>query len=124
MFADFAKHAASIRDVCVLPTPAFFYGLKPGEEISVSIEEGKVLIIRLISIGQPDKDGRRAISYELNGIARETFILDKTVAPKTKARPKADLNDPAASRRSDPGSDRAAVKFRSAARSRRATSSS
>src|SRR4030095_7284667 len=85
VFADFAKHSAAYSDVSVLPTPAFFYGLKPSEEISVSIEEGKVLIIRLISIGQPDKDGRRAISYELNGIGRETFILDKTVSPKTKA---------------------------------------
>lgn len=93
VFADFARHQATYSDVSVLPTPAFFYGLKPGEEISVSIEEGKVLIIRLISIGAPDKDGRRAISYELNGIGRETFILDKTVAPKTKARPKADLAD-------------------------------
>ena len=94
VFADFAKHSAAYSDVSVLPTQAFFYGLKPGEEISVNIEEGKVLIIRLISIGQPDKDGRRAISYELNGIGRETTILDKTVTPKTKARPKADLNDP------------------------------
>jgi pyruvate carboxylase len=93
VFADFARHQATYSDVAVLPTPAFFYGLKPGEEISVSIEEGKVLIIRLISIGAPDKDGRRAISYELNGIGRETFILDKTVSPKTKARPKADLAD-------------------------------
>ncbi len=93
VFADFAKHVAAYSDVSVLPTPAFFYGLKPGEEISVSIEQGKVLIIRLISIGAPDKDGRRAISYELNGIARETFIVDKNVAPKTKARPKADLAD-------------------------------
>jgi pyruvate carboxylase len=94
VFADFAKHASTYSDVSVLPTPAFFYGLKPGEEISVSIEEGKVLIIRLISVGPADKDGRRAISYELNGIGRETFILDKSIAPKTKARPKADLNDP------------------------------
>ncbi len=94
VFGDFAKHLAAYSDVSVLPTPAFFYGLKPGEEISVSIEEGKVLIIRLISVGQPDKDGRRAISYELNGIGRETFILDRSITPKTKARPKADLNDP------------------------------
>ncbi len=93
VFADFAKHLAAFSDVSVLPTPAFFYGLKPGEEISVSIEEGKVLIIRLISIGQPDKEGRRAISYELNGIGRETLILDKSIAPKSKARPKADLAD-------------------------------
>ncbi|HEX2855457.1 MAG TPA: pyruvate carboxylase [Opitutaceae bacterium] len=94
VFADFAKHLAAFSDVSVLPTPAFFYGLKVGEEISVGIEEGKVLIVRLISVSQPDKDGRRTISYELNGIARETFILDKGVAPKTKARPKADLADP------------------------------
>jgi pyruvate carboxylase len=94
VFADYAKHAAAYSDVSVLPTPAFFYGLKPGEEISVHIEEGKVLIIRLISVGQPDKEGRRAISYELNGIARETFVLDKSIAPKTKARPKAELSDP------------------------------
>ncbi|MEN9812001.1 MAG: hypothetical protein RL479_687 [Verrucomicrobiota bacterium] len=93
VFADFAKHLTTYSDVSVLPTPAFFYGLRPGEEISVNIEEGKVLIIRLISVGQPDKDGRRAISYELNGIARETLILDKSVAPKSKARPKADLAD-------------------------------
>ncbi len=94
VFADFAKHQAAYSDVSVLPTPAFFYGLRPGEEISVSIEEGKVLIIRLISIGEPDKDARRAISYELNGIGRETFIVDRSIAPKSKARPKADLNDP------------------------------
>jgi pyruvate carboxylase len=94
VFADFAKHKHAYGDVSVLPTQAFFYGLKPGEEISVHIEEGKVLIIRLVSIGAPDKDGRRMISYELNGIGRETFILDKSISPKTKARSKADLADP------------------------------
>jgi pyruvate carboxylase len=94
VFADFAKHQREFGDVSVLPTTAFFYGLKPGDEISVEIEEGKVLIIRLINVGAPDKDGRRTVSYELNGITRETFIVDKSVAPKSKARPKADLADP------------------------------
>jgi pyruvate carboxylase len=94
VFADFAKQQREYGDVSVLPTPAFFYGLKPGEEINVEIEEGKTLIIRLVSIGAPDKDGRRALSYELNGMAREAFIADKSVAAKTKTRPKADLADP------------------------------
>ena len=93
VFADFAKHATTFSDVSVLPTTAFFYGLKPGDEISVNIEEGKVLIIRLISVGTPDKDGRRTISYELNGTGRESFVIDKTITPTTKARPKADLAD-------------------------------
>jgi pyruvate carboxylase len=94
VFADFTKHQQAYGDVSVLPTPAFFYGLGVGEEISIRIEEGKILIVRLISISAPDKDARRTINYELNGIAREAFVLDKRIAPKTKARPKADLADP------------------------------
>ena len=93
VFAEFAKHQQAYSDVSVIPTPAFYYGLKPGEEISVNIEEGKVLIVRLISIGAPDKDGRRTVSYELNGTGREVYIVDKTIVPKTKARSKADLAD-------------------------------
>ncbi len=94
VFADFAKHQRDFGDVSVLPTPAFFYGLRPREEISVEIEEGKVLIIRLISVGESDKDGRRPVTYELNGITREVFIADKSVTATAKARPKADLADP------------------------------
>lgn len=94
VFADYTKHRREYGDVSVLPTPAFFYGLQLREEISVEIEEGKVLIIRLISVSEPDKDGRRMVNYELNGMAREVFITDKTIAPQAKTRPKADLADP------------------------------
>ena len=94
VFADFTKQQRESGDVSVLPTPAFFYGLKPGEEISVEIEEGKLLIIRLVNIGAPDKDGRCAVSYELNGMARQAFVVDRSIAPTVKARPKADLADP------------------------------
>ncbi len=90
----FLKHRRQFGDVSVLPTPAFFYGLQPGEEILVEIEEGKVLIIRLVSVGEPDQDGRRMVNYELNGMARDAVVIDKSVQPKTKAKPKADLSDP------------------------------
>jgi pyruvate carboxylase len=93
VFADFAKHLTQYSDVSVLPTPAFFYGLRRGEEISVEIESGKSLVIRLINVSEPDKDGRRTISFELNGMTREAFIADKKVTPQTKTRPKADLAD-------------------------------
>ncbi|MCW5556918.1 MAG: pyruvate carboxylase [Verrucomicrobiae bacterium] len=94
VFADFARHAREFSDVSVLPTPAFFYGLRLGEEVSVAIEAGKTLIIRLINVSEPDKDGRRTVTYELNGITREAYITDRKVAPQTKARVKADLTDP------------------------------
>jgi pyruvate carboxylase len=93
VFADFQKHQREFGDVSVLPTPSFFYGLQVGEEISVEIERGKVLIIRLVSMGATDKEGRRTLSYELNGTARDTVIVDRSVTPKTKSRPKADLAD-------------------------------
>ena len=93
VFADFAKFQREFSDVSCLPTPSFFYGLKPGEEISVSIETGKVLFIKLINVGTADNEGRRVISYELNGMPREAIVQDKSVAPKIKSRVKSDAAD-------------------------------
>ncbi len=94
VFADFVKHRREFSDVSVLPTPAFFYGLSPREEINFVIEEGKALIVRLVNVSEPDKDGRRTVTYELNGMTREAFITDKKVVPQAKSRAKADLTDP------------------------------
>ncbi len=94
VFTEYTKFNRDYSDVSVIPTTAFFYGLKPGEEISVEIEEGKTLFLRLMSVGEVDKDGRRVITFELNGMNRATSILDKSVQPKTKARQKADPAEP------------------------------
>ncbi len=92
--AEFAKFSRDFGDVSVLPTPAFFFGLKPGQEISVSIEEGKTLFMKLINVGSPDKDGYRIVTFELNGMGREASVVDKSIQTKPKARLKADLADP------------------------------
>jgi pyruvate carboxylase len=94
VFAAFDKHRHDFSDVSVLPSPAYFYGLRLREEISVEIEPGKVLIIRLVNVSESDKDGRRVVTYELNGMTRETYIADKSLAAKVKIHPKADLADP------------------------------
>ena len=93
VFTGFARHAREFSDVSVLPTPTFFYGLRLGEEINIAIEEGKSLIVRLVNVSEPDKDGRRTVTYELNGVTRETLIADKKIVPQTRARPKADITD-------------------------------
>ncbi|MBC8096460.1 MAG: pyruvate carboxylase subunit B, partial [Akkermansiaceae bacterium] len=103
VFADFMKHARDFSNVSVLPTHAFFYGLRRGEEITFAIEEGKSLIVRLVNVSEPDKDGRRTVTFELNGMTREAFITDKKVVPQSKARPKADLADPLQSAAPIPG---------------------
>jgi pyruvate carboxylase len=94
VFADYAKFERDYSDLAVLPTSAFFYGLTPGEEISVEIEAGKTLFIKLIHVGEVDKEGRRIVSFELNGMAREAAIADNSAQVKAKARPKADPADP------------------------------
>jgi pyruvate carboxylase len=94
VFLQFAKMLATYDDLSVLPTPAFFYGLKPGEEITVDLEPGKTLFIRLISVGPPDAEGKRVVAFELNGMARQITVVDKSVQPKVKSRPKADPHDP------------------------------
>jgi pyruvate carboxylase len=94
VFAEFARFERDYSDVSVLPTPAFFYGLRPGEEIAVNIEAGKTLFIKLVNVGLPDKDGKRIVSYELNGVPRESTILDKSLQTKVKARVKADPDKP------------------------------
>ena len=95
VFLEFARYARDYSDLAVLPTPAFFYGLKPGEEISVDIEEGKTLFIRLINVGAVDAEGRRAVLFELNGMTRQTTITDRSVQARVKARAKADPAVPA-----------------------------
>jgi pyruvate carboxylase len=94
VFTEFARFSREYSDVSVLPTYSFFFGLRPGEEISVDIEEGKTLFIKLINIGTPDKDGYRIILYELNGMPREAVIHDRSIAPKAKTRAKADPANP------------------------------
>ena len=78
MFAEFARFTRDYGELSVLPTPAFFHGLKPSEEISVTIEEGKTLFIRLINVGALDAEGRRAVLFELNGVSRQTTVADRS----------------------------------------------
>ena len=93
VYKDLIKYIEQFGHARVLPTPAFFYGLKPGEEISVEIEEGKTLIIKLIYVSEPNTEGERTLTFELNGRARECVILDKSIKTQTKRRTKADSAD-------------------------------
>ncbi|MEX1116872.1 MAG: pyruvate carboxylase [Akkermansiaceae bacterium] len=94
VFADFCDFRTKYDDLSGLPTPAFFYGLHIGEEIEIEIDTGKTLTIKLISIGEADSAGRRALFYELNGMPRESIVADhslKSVSTASRAK-----GDPAA----------------------------
>ncbi|MEM7601461.1 MAG: biotin/lipoyl-containing protein, partial [Verrucomicrobiota bacterium] len=95
VFEDFEQFVNDYDRVSGLPTTAFFYGLSVNEEISVEIQPGKVLFIKLIGISEPDPEGNRNVFYELNGMPRESQVVDKSRAPKNiVTKPKGDQNDP------------------------------
>jgi pyruvate carboxylase len=94
VFTKYDKFRQTYSDVSVLPTPAFFYGLKSGEEITVEIESGKSLIIKFLTTSEPHPDGARTLFFELNGQPREVNIRDRALRVVERAHPKADPADP------------------------------
>jgi len=88
VFLDYKRFSDKYGDMSVLDTPTFFYGMKLGESINVVIEEGKTLIINLVSISEPKPDGTRVIYFELNGQTREIEIKDKSIQSSVAFRPK------------------------------------
>ncbi|MBE3562520.1 MAG: pyruvate carboxylase [Hydrogenibacillus schlegelii] len=93
VFLEYAEHVERYGDVSVLDTPTFFYGLRPGESTTVEIERGKTLYIRLLSVSDPDENGRRTLFFELNGQMRALDIFDRSIAKAEHAHPKADPKD-------------------------------
>jgi len=66
-------------DVSVVPTPTFLFGMKMGEDITIDIAKGKTLLIRLLSIGPVDDNGKRTVFFKLNGQTRNVEVLDRSV---------------------------------------------
>lgn len=93
VFEEYTATNQEFGDVSVLDTLTFLYGMRLGEEIEVEIEKGKTLMIKMVSIGEPQKDGHRTIYFELNGQPREVNIQDMTIEADTLARPKADMKN-------------------------------
>jgi pyruvate carboxylase len=94
VFAKFAAARKAYGTLEVLPTPAFFYGLEQWREITVELDPGKTIIIRLVTVGEPHEDGTRAVFFELNGLPREVEVRDKSIKPSAEAHRKADPAKP------------------------------
>ncbi len=103
VFEEYVEHQRKFGDVSVLPTPFFFYGPEAGEEFAVDIEEGKRLIVKFLTVGQPHPDGTRTVFFELNGQPREVEVQDKSLESSKAKRVKADPADPTHIAASMPG---------------------
>jgi len=103
VFTDYQQAVEQYGKLGVLDTRTFFYGLGLGEEIAIEIEQGKTLIVKLVSVGQAQKDGERIVYFELNGQPREVLIRDETIEVAETVRRKADKQNPSEVGASMPG---------------------
>jgi pyruvate carboxylase len=88
VFEAFHAFRQEFGDISPLPTTAFFYGLKPNEEILVNLGQGKTLLIRLLYVGSYiDDEGKRSVYFRLNGQTRQIEVVDrKAVVHKVQHR--------------------------------------
>ena len=82
VFLDYARDRTAYGDLAILPTPVFFYGMEPGEEVSVDIERGKTLIVRFVAQSEVREDGTRQVFFELNGQPRSIIVTDRSQVAK------------------------------------------
>ncbi|THE11140.1 pyruvate carboxylase [Bacillus timonensis] len=93
VFMDYQKTFEQFGNISMLDTPTFLYGMRLGEEIEVEIEQGKTLIVKLVSVGQAQPDGTRIIYFELNGQPREVIVKDTNIKSTVVAKLKADRDN-------------------------------
>ena len=93
VFTDYAHHRRQYGDVSVLPTDVFFEGLKDGQEISVDIDQGKTLVIRLLGRTEIEEEAQTKLFFELNGQPRMVRVQHAGVT-SVVTHPKAQEGNP------------------------------
>jgi pyruvate carboxylase len=93
VFEEGLKFWREYGDISALSTPLFFYGMKMGEDTTVEIAKGKTLLIRLLSIGPVNSDGKRTVFFKLNGQTRNVEVYDKSIKVERVENKKIDKTD-------------------------------
>jgi pyruvate carboxylase len=93
VFEGFAAHQQAYADTVNLPTPMYFFGMEPNEEIAFELEMGKTLIVKYLTFSDPHDDGTRTVFFELNGQPRHVTVIDQSLVGRTGRSKKADPSD-------------------------------
>jgi pyruvate carboxylase len=95
VYLDYMGRHRDYGPVRTLPTPVYFYGMEPGQEFSAEIDPGKILEIRLQTVGETNEDGDVRVFFELNGQPRTVRVPNRKVQALRPRRPKAETGNPA-----------------------------
>ncbi|MBA8763677.1 pyruvate carboxylase [Staphylococcus coagulans] len=93
VYEQYVKTYEQFGNVAILDTPTFFFGMRDNEKIEIEIDKGKILIIQLKTITNPDENGVRTVFFDMNGQARRIQVKDENIQASHLAKPKADKAD-------------------------------
>jgi len=79
--------------VAILPTANFFYGMKVGEETLITLQPGKTIVVKLLSVGDANDQGVRTVFFKVNGENRFVDVIDASLNIEKIENVKADPAD-------------------------------
>ncbi len=79
VFTDYAKNTRGIGQFKKMGSDIFFHGLAEGETCEIKIEEGKVMIVKLVEVKGINKEGMRDVVFEVNGNRRVVKVKDNNI---------------------------------------------
>lgn len=85
VYKEYHEHRSQFGELHYMPTPVFFFGLKPNEETLIELSPGKSILIRMMYMSETDENGIKHVFFKLNGQTRSIDVRDNsyTVTKKT-----------------------------------------
>ena len=77
VFDEYHHFMKTYGEQWYIPTPIFFYGLKPDEETLIELARGKSILVKRLYMGATSEDGYKPVFFKLNGQTRAIEVKDK-----------------------------------------------
>jgi pyruvate carboxylase len=94
VFEEYWEKRKAYGNLMPVPTLNFFYGLRNDEEVLITIDKGKSILVRLLTCSEPDSDGKRKVFLRLNGQTRIIEVQDALVKTVSHENEKAEKSNP------------------------------
>jgi len=78
VFDEYHQFKSTYGEVYYVPSPVFFFGLKPNEETLIELAPGKSILIKFVYMGETDENGYKQVFFKLNGQTRSISVKDSS----------------------------------------------